>query len=190
METKPFTGQKKPRGNQLRSQATLGEKKKQTLPSPSSVPDDEEWVFPDFAGHVKKGIGTRRGKNGAWEQSCLRRTACLLLLHLLKNILVDGAPQQVLIAVHHPARTLIHPVQFFLFFPGSRQKNTIKGNVNSYRPTHTTEHEGQRTPAGRSRTRSPGASQGYILCSMWRTGRPGAGRHGAHHSVDRLFPHA
>lgn len=95
------------------------------LPAPPA-PDEEERVLPDLAGHVEEGIGTRWGKDRAWEESCLRRAACLLLLHLLKNVFVDGAPQQVLVTVHQPPGTLVHPVQFFFLFPGSR-----KGHVDT-----------------------------------------------------------
>lgn len=122
METNPFTEQTKVKRKPTGKLSNY----EKTLPGPSPVPDDEERVLPDFAGHVEEGIGTGWGKNGTWEQSCLRRTACLLLLHLLKNVLVNGAPQQVLITVHHPTRTLIHPVQFFFFFPRSRQKKKKK----------------------------------------------------------------
>lgn len=60
----PFTGQTKAKRKRT---VKPSNSENRTLPSPPSVPDDEEWVLPDFAGHVKKGIGTGRGKNGAWE---------------------------------------------------------------------------------------------------------------------------
>ena len=78
-ETNPFTEQTKVKRKPTGKLSNYEE----TLPGPSPVPDDEERVLPDFAGHVEEGVGTGWGKNGTWEQSRLRRTACLLLLHLV-----------------------------------------------------------------------------------------------------------
>lgn len=83
------------------------------------LPYHEKWIFSDFAGHIQSRVGTCGGKDRSWQEAGLRRTTSFLVFHWLKDILVNWATHEVFISVHHASWSLVHPIQFFIFFPNS-----------------------------------------------------------------------